>query len=261
MESQMIELIRTLCRELRLPAVADNAVRLAEQASRQQTAPLPFLVELLETELEERRQRRSGRRIKEAGFPRIKSFETFDFNRAPNLPEARLRRLADGGYIREAEPIIFLGEPGTGKTHLATALGVAAAQAGFSVRFASAAGLVTELVEAKDAHHLGRVVARYARTDLLVLDELAYLPLARSDAELLFRVLGERHERRTTIITTNLPFGEWTTMFPDARLCRAILDRLTHRAHIIETGVESRRLQDTVSQLTKSTQEPVGAPN
>jgi DNA replication protein DnaC len=206
MDEQLIKTVRALCRELKLPAIAEHAIRLAKEADRQSTKPLAYLAAIFEAEVEERRLRRSVRRVKEAGFPRVKTFETFDFKRASHLPESRLRRLADGDYIRNAEPIIFLGEPGTGKTHLATALGVAAANTGASVRFVSAAGLVTELVEAKDAQHLGRVVARYARTDLLIMDELAYLPLARSDAELLFRVLGERHERRTTIITTNLPF-------------------------------------------------------
>jgi DNA replication protein DnaC len=246
------EELREMCRELKLPTVAANALRLAEEAARQGLAPLAYLRELLAQEVAERKTRRTSRRIKEAAFPRLKTFDMFDFTRAPHLPETRLRRLADGDYIGKAEPIIFLGEPGTGKTHLATALGVAAAQGGYSVRFASAGALVTELVEAKDAQQLGRVVGRYARVDVLVLDELAYLPMARSDAELLFRVLGERHEQRATILTTNLPFGEWTSMFPDPRLCRAMLDRLTHRAHIIETGVRSHRLEEMLGQVQRA---------
>jgi len=140
-----------------------------------------------------------------------------------------------------------MGSPGTGKTHLASALGEAATRQGRRVKFTTAAGLVTELVEARDAQELGRVVRRYSKVSLLILDELAYLPLARSDAELLFRVLGERTERLPVIITTNLPFSEWTTMFPDPRLCRAILDRLTHLAHIIETGKKSIRLEEALA--------------
>ena len=129
---------------------------------------------------------------------------------------------------------------------MATALGVAATQQGRAVRFASAGRLVTELVEAKNAHELGRLVGRYSRLELLVLDELGYLPLSKADAELLFQVLSERHERRALVLTTNLPFGEWTAVFPDPRLCRAVIDRLTHRAHIIETGMQSIRLQEAL---------------
>ena len=234
------------CRKLKLPAVARDAIRCAVEAVRQQKDPLVYLVELLETEVEERRQRRAARRTKEAGFPVVKTLEGFDFRRAPHLPETRIRRLFDGDYIKAAEPILFIGEPGTGKTHLASALGEAAARSGLRVKFITAAALVTELVEARDALELNRTVARYARVDVLIIDELAYVPLARSDAELLFRVLGERNEKRPIVVTTNLPFSEWTTMFPDPRLCRAIVDRLTHRAHIIETGTQSIRLQDTL---------------
>ena len=147
----------------------------------------------------------------------------------------------------------MLGEPGTGKTHLATALGVAAAQRGRSVRFVTAARLATELAEARDAHALGRVVGRYSRIEVLVLDELGYVPLGRTDAELLFQVLSERQERRPVIVTTNLPFGEWTSVFSDARLCRAVVDRLTHRAHIIETGSQSIRLAETLARSRPGT--------
>ena len=175
MDNDYLELRTSqLCRELKLPAIGRDAARLSKEAIRQATEPLAYVVELLETELEERRQRRAQRRQKEANFPVVKTMEGFDFKRASHLPESLLRSLADGQYIADAEPIIFIGEPGTGKTHLATALGVAAANQGRRVRFATAAGLVTELVEAKDSSELGRVVRRYSRIDLLILDELAY---------------------------------------------------------------------------------------
>jgi DNA replication protein DnaC len=242
-----------LCKEMKLPAVARDAIRKAAEATRQGTEPLAYLVDLLETELAERQARRAHRRIRDAGFPVVKTLESFDFARAPHLPESLIRQLCGGEYIDKAEPIIFVGEPGTGKTHLACALGEAAAGQGRRVRFTTAAGLVTELVEAQDAHELGRVVRRYGKVSLLILDELAYMPLARSDAELLFRVLGERTERLPVVITTNLPFSEWTSMFPDPRLCRAIMDRLTHRAHIIETGTESIRLKDALARQSEKT--------
>lgn len=238
--------IATLCRALKLPTVARDAEALAGAGQRQGLGLLEYLHHLLEAELTERASRRAQRRLKEAAFPRLKTLEGFDFARNPTLPETRIRALTDGAYIDAAETVILLGEPGTGKSHLATALGVAAAEQGRRVRFVTAGQLVNELVEAKDAHALSRLVGRYGRLDLLVLDELGYVPLSRTDAELLFQVLSERHERRALIVTTNLPFAEWTGVFPDARLCRAVIDRLTHRAHIIETGTESVRLQDAL---------------
>ena len=246
-EELALSRLPVLCRELRLPAVGRDAIRCAVESTRQGGTPLSYLVELLETERTERRIRLATRRIKEAGFPVLKTLEGFDFNRAPELPEMRIRKLFDGAYIEGAEPVIFLGEPGTGKSHLATALGEAAARQGCRVKFVTAASLVTELIEARDVHELTRTLARYSRVELLIIDELAYVPLTRSDAELLFRVLGERNERKAVILTTNLPFSEWTTMFPDPRLCRAILDRLTHKAHIIETGTGSIRLSDALT--------------
>jgi len=247
MESLMVR----LCRALHLPAVARNAPRLASEASRQGLEPLSYLVRLLESEVDERTERRAARRIKEAGFPSVKTLSGFDFRRS-EINEAQIRQLADGQYIERAETVLFLGEPGTGKTHLATALGVAAASKGCSVRFITAGRLVNELVEARDARELGRVVGRYSRVELLVLDELGYLPLRGADAELLFGVLSERHESRSVVITTNLPFGEWTSVFPDPRLCRAVIDRLTHRAHIIETGSRSARLEDALGRGGRS---------
>lgn len=253
METDYLE-IRTMdaCRALKLPAIGRDAVRLAKEAVRQQLEPLDYLVGLLETELDERRMRRALQRVKEARFPVPKTLDGFDFKRAPHLSESLFRTLAQGTYIDDAEPVLFIGEPGTGKTHLATALGFAAAQQGKRVRFTTAAGLVTELVEAKDRRQLASVVNRYSRVELLIVDELAYLPLSRTDAELLFRVLGERHERKPIIVTTNLPFSEWTTMFPDPRLCKAVVDRITHRAHIIDTGQDSDRLRQTMKRLNRS---------
>lgn len=242
-----LALVRTHCKALKLPAVHEHAQAFAQEASRQGLAHVAYLVRLLEAEHDQRCQRRAARRIKEAGIPLVKTLETFDFARAAHLPESHIRELASCAFIDRAEPVIFLGEPGTGKTHLATALAVAAALRGRRVRFVSTARLVTELLEAQDARQLGRVSARYARIDLLVLDEFGYVPLSRTDAELLFRVLSERQEQRPIVLTTNLPFSEWTSIFPDPRLCKAIVDRLTHRAHIIETGDDSNRLTETLT--------------
>ena len=240
------------CRQLKLPSVARDAGRLAVEASRQGLEPLVYLAELLETEITERAERRAVRRTKEAGFPAVKTLEGFDFGRARHLPEALIRTLTDGDYIERAENVIFVGEPGTGKTHLATALGVAAASQGRRVRFVSASRLANELSESRDALELNRVVGRYSRVDLLILDELGYLPLSRASADLMFQVLTERHERKSIVITTNLPFTEWTTVFQDPRLCRAVVDRLTATAHIIDTGTESNRLKNALANNKRS---------
>lgn len=243
--------VRSLCKTLKLPSVGRDAARLASEATRQKLRHLPYLHQLLETEVAERAERRTSRRIREAGFPVLKTLDSFDFGKAPHLPEALIRELAEGGYIDQAQPVIFYGEPGTGKTHLATALGVAASQQGRRVRFVTAAYLVNHLTESRESRELNRAIGRYARIDLLIVDELGYVPLSKIDAELLFQVLGERQERRPIVVTTNLPFSEWTSVFPDARLCRAVIDRLTHNAHIIETGEKSIRLDETLRKKGK----------
>jgi DNA replication protein DnaC len=208
---------------------------------------LAYLEALLGAELDERERRAIDRRLREAHFPRVKTLEEFNFAEAPTLPAATLRTLAEGAYLARAEPVLFLGETGTGKTHLATGLAVAACRQR-RVRFTTAAALVNDLVEAQHQHQLSRVTNRWARCDLIVIDELGYVALAEVGAELLFQLIAERAEKAAVIATTNLPFSEWTTVFPNARLCKALLDRLTDRAHIIETGTESYRFRRTLEQ-------------
>jgi DNA replication protein DnaC len=260
-------LLASLCQILKLPSVAREAARLAEEAHRQGQGHLEYLLQCLQEEVDERARRRTTRCLREAGFPRLKTLESFDFRRAPEVAEAELRRLAQGDDLSRAETVILLryrsmGEPGTGKPHWAIALryrrGVAAAEQGRRVRFVTAARLANELTEARDSRSLSRLVGRYSRLDLLVLDELGYLPLGKADAELLFQVLSERHEQRALVLTTNLPFAEWTTVFPDPRLCRALIDRLTHRAHILETGTQSVRLAEA-RQRPRHTPTPVAS--
>lgn len=253
-ETRLIE----LCRELKLSSVAGHAKRMATEAKRKRPDPLDFLLELLELEVAKRAERRAARRFKEAGFPIGKTIESFDFARAPGLPESRIRELVAGDFIAAARPAILIGESGTGKTHLAEAIGVAATRRGTRVRFTTAAALVTEMLEARDSHELGRLTKRLARFELLILDELGYIPLSRGDADLLFRVIADRSERRALLVTTNLPFSEWTSVFPDARLCRAAVDRLTHRAHIIDTGTESQRLKESLKRGQRRGKEGAG---
>lgn len=244
--------LTALCKQLYLSFTATSVVAACEQAQRQQQGYAEFLIELFTREYENRLERRAKRYIKSAKFPLVKTLENFDFNRAPDLPEAKIRSLArEGNYIKNVEPIIFIGEPGTGKTHLATALGYCAAQQGYRVKFATVGQLANALVEAKNHRQLSVLIQRYQRYHLLILDELGYLPLAKTDAELLFQILSQRHEKHPVIITTNLPFSEWTSVFTDHRLCKALIDRMTHRAHIIDTGDGSARLEQTLACLNK----------
>lgn len=240
--------IQQACKQPRLPGIGSQFNRLAEQAEREHQSYLGYLDALLSVELEERERHTVARRLKEAHPPRLKTLEEFDFTRAPRISPSRIAALADGGYLERAEPVVFIGDSGTGKTHLLTGLCVAACRQKRRVRFTTAAGLVNELVEAKHQPRLRRVLARWGRYDLIAIDEVGYVPLAEVGAEFLFQVIAERAERAAVILTTNLPFSEWTQVIPNARLCKALLDRITDRAHIIETGSESYRFRRTLAQ-------------
>ncbi len=241
-ESTIVE----YAKQLQLPTLRRQFSRLAEEAAKQNQSHLSYLETLLESEAEERERNAIARRIQEAHFPKVKTLEEFEFGKTPHVPAALIRNLADGGYLKRSEPVLLLGEAGTGKTHLATGLAVAACRQRKRVRFTTAANLVNELIEAKSQNVVKRVTSRWTRFDLIVIDEMAYVTIPESAAELLFQVIAGRAERAAVIVTTNLPFSEWTTMFPNARLCKAMLDRLTDRAHIIETGNESYRFRRTL---------------
>ncbi len=238
-------LVEAHARELHLPAIRSRFRQLAAEATREQQTPLAYLAALLEAEVAERAERRERRRLIDARFPLIKQLQDFRFDENPNVPQATIAALAEGSWIDDRESIILIGESGSGsgKTMLATALGVCACQQGRRVRFTTLAALATELQEADSRKELGRVVGRYARTELVILDELGYLALPDGAAELVFGVISERNERGSLIVTTNLPFGEWTKVFADPRLAKAVVDRITHKAHIIDTGTESWRFR------------------
>ena len=239
--------------ELKLPTVRRRFRQFAAEATREQQTPTAYLGALLDAEVRERAERRERRRLVDARFPLLKRLQDFRFQDNPNIPQATIAALAEGTWIDDRESIIFIGESGSGKTHLATALAICACQQGRRVRFTTLAALANELQEAQSRRELARVVGRYARTELVCLDELGYLALPDGAAELVFQVLSERHERGSLIVTTNLPFGEWTKVFPDARLAKAVVDRLTHKAHIIDTGTESWRFRHG---LTRKTTKP-----
>jgi DNA replication protein DnaC len=233
--------IGAAARELKLPTVCADAARLAEIAVRERQTHLAYLAELLAAEIDDRTGRRRTRRIAEAHFPRIKRLADFNPRRHPRH-RGQSRHAGRRGVDRRRRAGRLLGDSGTGKSHLLIGLGLAACEQGRRVRYATTAQLVNELAEAADNRQLSRVVGRYGRLDLLLLDELGYVQLDPRGAELLFQIITEREERASIAIGTNLPFSEWGTVFPDPRLVAAIVDRVTFNAHILETGTQSYRL-------------------
>ncbi len=246
-EAQALEIasVQQYCRAARLPAVAANFVRLAGQAAKEGHTYVRYLEALLQVECEERDRHAVENRVRDAQIPRVKTLDDFDYSKTPLVPAGRIRELAEGGYIDRSEPVVLIGDSGTGKTHLATGLCLAACRQKRRVRFTTAAGLVNELIEAKQQNQVRRVMAKWQKYELIVVDELGYVPLAEIGAEFLFQVVSDRAERAALIVTTNLPFSEWTSVFPNPRLCKALLDRVTDRAHILDTGKESYRFMRT----------------
>src|SRR5947199_600841 len=243
--------VRQYCKAVRVPVMGANFLSLAEQAVKENHSHIRYLEALLAMECEERDRHAITNRIRDAQLPRMKALEEFDFAQAPRIAAVKIRELAEGGYIERSEPVVLIGECGTGKSHLATGLCLAACRQKRRVRFTTAAALVNELVEAKQNNQVRRMMTRWQKYELLALDEVGYVPLADVGAEFLFQVVSERAERAALIVTTNLPFSEWTTVFPNPRLCKALLDRITDRAHIIETGPESFRFRRTMERRQK----------
>lgn len=234
------------CIELKLPTVREQASSFADRARTQRLSHQEFLAELLEAEVEDRAARRRTRRISEAHFPRYKTLAGFDLGAGAEVQPTQIAELASTSWILRGAPLVLMGDSGTGKTHLLIGTGVAAAESGMRVRYTTMASLANELAEASDGRELSRVIGRYGRLDLLLVDELGYVHLDPRGAELIFQVITERDERASVAVATNLPFSEWASTFTDARLCAAIVDRLTFNALIIETGTRSWRLHRTV---------------
>ncbi len=241
-----VEMLAGNLKELKLSTMARELDTHLRQAGEEQIDHAEFLLNLTDFELQVRKENRRKRRLKEARFPLLKPLETFNLESAPGLDGGLIRELASGNYVREARNIILLGRSGTGKTHLATGLGMAACNQGKRVRFVTGCGLINELLEAREEKDLSRIIKRYLNYDLLILDELGYVPFSKEGAELLFQVLAERHERRSVIITTNLGFADWTQILGDANLTAALLDRVTHKATIVNCTWDSYRLRDTL---------------
>lgn len=238
---------------LKLPTFLREYEKLARQCAAEGQDHVRFLARLVELELIDRDRRMVERRIKAARFPVVKSLDSFDFKAIPKLNKMQVLELARCEWIERRENVIALGPSGTGKTHAALALGLAACQRGMSVVFTTAAALVHELMEARDERRLLRLQRQMAKCKLLIIDELGFVPLSKTGAELLFELISQRYERGATLITSNLPFDEWTETFGSERLTGALLDRLTHHVHILEMNGESYRLAHSSSRKAPRT--------
>lgn len=234
-------------KKLRLPTFLRDYDKVARQCAAEGVDHIGYLTRLTELELIDRERRMVERRIRMAKFPAVKSLDSFDFKAIPELNKMLVLELARCEYIDRQENIIALGPSGTGKTHVALGLGLAACQKGLAVGFTTASGLVHELMEARDERTLLRYKKKLAKYKLLIIDELGFVPLSKTGAELLFEVFSQRYECGSTIITSNLPFDEWTETFGSERLTGALLDRLTHHVNILEMNGESYRLTQSRS--------------
>lgn len=230
-------------KQLRLPTFQGEYTKQAQLCAAQNKDHIHYLARLCEMELIDRERRMIERRIKAAKFPSTKSLDSFDFKIMPSLNKPLTMELARCDYVDRHQNIIALGPSGTGKTHIALGLGLAACQRGLKVRFTTAAALVHDLIEAQDERRLQRLQKQLTSQNLLIIDELGFVPLSKSGAELLFEVISQCYERGSIIITSNLPFDEWTEVFGSERLTGALLDRLTHHVHILEMNGESYRLK------------------
>ena len=238
-------------KKLRLPTFTTEYEKLARQCASENKDHIQYLSRLAELELIERNRKMIERRIKAAKFPAVKTMDSFDFKAMPSLNKPLVMELARCEYMDRYENIIALGPSGTGKTHIALGLGLAACQKGLKVRFITAAALVHELIEASDEKRLLRLQKQLTSQNLLIIDELGFVPLSKTGAELLFEVISQCYERGSLIITSNLPFDEWTQTFGSERLTGALLDRLTHHIHILEMNGDSYRLKQSRAQKSK----------
>ena len=260
LESRSIVLLHHHLKALRLPTIGAECEKVAHQAAADNVDHLSYLLQVSELELLERERKAAERRLKAARFPVLKSLETFDFTARASVNKMLIAELARAEFIDRRENVLFVGNPGTGKSHLAIALAAAVCAKGYRVRFFRVTELVTLLIEARDERGLLGLKARLSKLDLLVLDEFGYVPASKIGAELLFDVISTAYERTSLIVTTNLPFDHWTEVLGSERLTGATLDRLTHRCQIIETKGESYRLRDAKARVRTPSEKGEGIP-
>jgi DNA replication protein DnaC len=238
-------LLKCHLKTLRLPTMLAEYSKLAREAADADEDYAQYLLRLTELEVSQRSANAMAARIKAAGFPVLKDLDTYDFSAMPSVPKARIVELARGQWIEEKFNLCFVGNAGTGKTHLAIALGQAACRAGQRVKFFTAAALVTALEEAQKQYRLDRFLSQLDKLDLLLIDELGYLSFSRAGAELLFQIFADRYERSSILVTSNLAFSDWGSIFQGERMTAALLDRFTHRCHIFEVSGESFRFRES----------------
>ncbi|MCK4299031.1 MAG: IS21-like element helper ATPase IstB [Planctomycetes bacterium] len=246
MPEPQIMLLKSNLKHLRLPTMGAEFTKLAREASAANEDYEQYLLRLTELEVAARSANAMKVRIKQAGFPVIKDLDTYDFSLLPSLNKPKVLELARGEWIDRRFNCCLIGNPGTGKTHLAIALGLAACRAAKRVRFFTAAALVNRLEEAQKAYQLDRLLGQLDKAELLICDELGYMSFSRTGAELLFQVFADRYERGSLLLTSNLPFSEWVQVFQGERMTAALLDRLTHRCHIFEMNGESYRFRESL---------------
>jgi len=250
-ERKSTVLLQHHLKQLKLPTMLKEYPLLAKSCSEEKCDYPTYLLRLCEKELAERQRRAMDRRIKGAKFPLLKTIDSFDFTSQKSVNEPLVRELLRCEFIDHHENVLLIGNSGTGKTHLATALGFAACCQGYKVRFFGCTALVTQLLEAKEDRQLQRWLKQFEKQNLLVLDELGYVPFSKAGSELLFEVVSRAYERQSLIVTTNLPFENWTEVCGSERLTGALLDRLTHRVHIIEANGASYRLEQSRKRLAR----------
>jgi DNA replication protein DnaC len=251
-ETKSTVLLKHHIKQLKLPTMQGECEKVAQRCATENVDHLAFLLQLCELELIQRDRKAAERRLKMAQFPNLKTLEAFDFLAQPAVNKPLVLELVKGDYLERRENLLLVGNSGTGKTHLATALGMAACQQGHKVRFFRVTELITLLLEAREEKELTRFKRQLARLDLLILDELGDVPASKAGAELLFDVIALSYERVSVIVTTNLPFENWTEVLGSERLTGAALDRLTHRCHILETRGDSYRLQQARGRRNRS---------
>jgi DNA replication protein DnaC len=259
MTSKPTVLLEHHLKQLKLPSFLREYEKMAALCGQERADYQTYLLRLAEVELVDRERRAAERRVKAARFPVLKTLDTFDFAAQPSINEALIRELMRGEYLDRRENVLLIGNSGTGKTHLATALAFAACQQGRGVRFFTATGLTTQLLERREDRELERFLKQLERSELIVLDELGYVPFSKTGAELLFDVVGRAYERTSLMVTTNLPFEAWVEIMGSERLTGALLDRLTHRVHIIEANGPSYRLEEARRRLKGRTDRAKGA--
>jgi len=246
MNAGMKALLIENLKSLKLSTMIRNLQSHLRQAKQDKLDYDEFLLNLTEVEVQVRKENGRKRRLSDAKFPLLKPLETFDFEAATGLDARLIKELCGCEYVKKARNVIFLGKSGTGKTHMATGLGMEACRHGIRTRFVTGCGLANELIEARDEKLLARAVKRYAGYGLLIIDELGYVPFSKEGAQLIFQILAERHERKPVMVTTNMGFGDWTQIFGDPSMTAAILDRITHKAHVIDCNWDSYRLKETL---------------